>query len=227
MHANKIQRERTSFKISMVPRVILVLMERAWKKDVFSGPMVVTVAGIHTSTGAIAPALAGALTLLEVQMSRTAPKSPLVKTKPMFLTIKGNSLQNVSGKSSMRFVMEQEGTELVKCKSQTKRAQRDAIHYALVESWVGLQVVLADAGAHHGVLSEQELTASAELDADLLHLGRTDVVDADDEELVVLAQEAIELGEVLDLALRIDPISHCSLTEFNSLRPEIRTGEAD
>jgi hypothetical protein len=54
----------TSEIISMVPLVILVGMERAWKKEVFSGPMPVFWAGTVTSSGARAPALAGAFTLL-------------------------------------------------------------------------------------------------------------------------------------------------------------------
>ena len=50
--------------ISMVPLEIFVAMERAWKKDVFSGPMPVFPLGTKTSTGAMAPALAGAATLI-------------------------------------------------------------------------------------------------------------------------------------------------------------------
>ena len=48
--------------ISMVPLEILVVMDKAWKKEVFSGPSPVLPAGTNTSIGAIAPALAGAAT---------------------------------------------------------------------------------------------------------------------------------------------------------------------
>lgn len=50
--------------ISIVPLVILVVICKAWKKLVFSGPMLVTWAGKVTSHGAIAPALAGAATFI-------------------------------------------------------------------------------------------------------------------------------------------------------------------
>ena len=46
----------TSEMISMVPLVILVGMLRAWKKEVFSGPIPVFWAGTVTSRGARAPA---------------------------------------------------------------------------------------------------------------------------------------------------------------------------
>merc|ERR1740137_472316 len=59
----------TSLMISMVPLVILVGMDRAWKKEVFSGPIPVFWAGTTTSRGARAPALAGALTLSASNMS--------------------------------------------------------------------------------------------------------------------------------------------------------------
>lgn len=50
-------------KISMVPLEILVVIPRAWKKEVFSGPRPVFWAGTVTSQGAIAPARAAAGTL--------------------------------------------------------------------------------------------------------------------------------------------------------------------
>ena len=56
--------------ISMVPRVILVPMERAWKKDVFSGPSPVFCLGKVTLMGAMAPALAAAGTCREGQGGR-------------------------------------------------------------------------------------------------------------------------------------------------------------
>lgn len=46
----------------MVPLAILVAMERAWKKEVFSGPKPVLMLSMYTSIGARAPALAGAAT---------------------------------------------------------------------------------------------------------------------------------------------------------------------
>ena len=52
----------TLLRISMVPLEILVAMESAWKKDVFSGPRPVFCGSMNTSLGAIAPALAGAST---------------------------------------------------------------------------------------------------------------------------------------------------------------------
>lgn len=44
----------------MVPLEILVVIPRAWKKEVFSGPRPVFWAGTVTSQGAIAPARAAA-----------------------------------------------------------------------------------------------------------------------------------------------------------------------
>ena len=49
-------------KISMVPLEILVGMDKAWKKEVLSGPRPVFWGGSFTATGARAPALAGAAT---------------------------------------------------------------------------------------------------------------------------------------------------------------------
>ena len=46
----------------MVPLEILVAMERAWKKEVFSGPRPVFCGSMNTSLGAMAPDLAGAST---------------------------------------------------------------------------------------------------------------------------------------------------------------------
>lgn len=54
----------TWLRISMVPFEILVAIDRAWKKDVFSGPRPVFWGGTNTSMGAIAPALAGAFTCI-------------------------------------------------------------------------------------------------------------------------------------------------------------------
>ncbi len=61
----------------MVPLEILVGMDSAWKKDVFSGPSPVFCGGIFTSTGATAPALAGAATWWEdTEIFTTANHSP-------------------------------------------------------------------------------------------------------------------------------------------------------
>ena len=76
----------TSEIISMVPLAILVGMDRAWKKEVFSGPRPVFWAGMVTSTGAMAPALAGALTLFSSRRSLTSLRFSEVKTNPMLPT---------------------------------------------------------------------------------------------------------------------------------------------
>ena len=49
-------------KISMQPFVIFVVICKAWKKEVFSGPRVVACLGTTTLHGATAPARAGAFT---------------------------------------------------------------------------------------------------------------------------------------------------------------------
>lgn len=51
---------RSLTRISMVPLEIFVVMPKAWKKEVFSGPRPVFCAGTVTSQGAIAPARAAA-----------------------------------------------------------------------------------------------------------------------------------------------------------------------
>jgi len=84
----------TSLMISIVPFEILVGMDKAWKKDVFSGPKPVFWAGMMTSNGAIAPARAGARTLLCVNFSRTSAKSPLVNTKPTLPLMCGKIFSN-------------------------------------------------------------------------------------------------------------------------------------
>lgn len=64
-------------KISMVPLEILVVIPRAWKKEVFSGPRPVFWAGTVTSQGAMAPARAAAGTwdLTEQTLNYTALKA--------------------------------------------------------------------------------------------------------------------------------------------------------
>ena len=78
-----------TWMISMVPLVILVGMLRAWKKEVFSGPSPVFWAGTMTSSGARAPARAGAFTLFSRRASLMATRSSLVKTKPTLPLIWG------------------------------------------------------------------------------------------------------------------------------------------
>merc|ERR1711892_1037673 len=77
--------------IPIIPRVILVGMANAWKKEVFSGPKVVAWAGTATSSGEMAPARAEAGTLKVLIRSRTSFKSPLVMTKPTFCLMSGRS----------------------------------------------------------------------------------------------------------------------------------------
>ncbi|EDK36281.2 hypothetical protein PGUG_00380 [Meyerozyma guilliermondii ATCC 6260] len=89
----------TSDTISMVPSAILVGTPKAWKKEVLPGSIPVLPAGIHTSAGATAPALAGAATTLEVMVSLTDFKSSLVKMKPTLPLTKGNNFSK-SGKSA-------------------------------------------------------------------------------------------------------------------------------
>merc|ERR1719397_1111320 len=78
--------EKTSFFQALA---IPTKITKAWKKLVFSGPIPVFWAGTTTSTGARAPALAGAFTLLERRRSRTWSSSILVKTKPTFCLMWG------------------------------------------------------------------------------------------------------------------------------------------
>ena len=76
----------------MVPLEILVGMESAWKKEVFSGPKPVFCGWIKTSQGAIAPALAGAFTLFSRILSLTSTNSKFVNTNPTFALMWGKSL---------------------------------------------------------------------------------------------------------------------------------------
>lgn len=61
-------------KISMVPLEILVVIPKAWKKEVFSGPSPVFWAGTVTSQGAMAPARAAAGTWEKPQNRATFRK---------------------------------------------------------------------------------------------------------------------------------------------------------
>jgi hypothetical protein len=53
--------------------------------------------------------------------------------------------------------------------------------------------------SHHGVLAHQDNTLSAEGVSDFVHLLGADIVDADDEDGLVLLQQALELIEVAGL----------------------------
>ena len=74
----------TSLRISMVPLEILVVIPKAWKKEVFSGPRPVFWAGTVTSHGAMGPAQVAAGTLLASNMSLISVRSSLVNAKPTF-----------------------------------------------------------------------------------------------------------------------------------------------
>lgn len=72
---------------------ILVGMDKAWKKEVFSGPRPVFWGSMSTGIGAKAPARAGARTRFSVNLSLTSTRSFLVKTKPTFPLMWGRSLK--------------------------------------------------------------------------------------------------------------------------------------
>lgn len=80
----EVKNKKVHTKISIVPLAILVGIARAWKKEVFSGPRPVLPFGTNTSIGAMAPALAGAATLLARIRSRTVARSSFVNTNPTF-----------------------------------------------------------------------------------------------------------------------------------------------
>jgi hypothetical protein len=58
---------------------------------------------------------------------------------------------------------------------------------------------------NHGVLSHQDDTLSAEGSTDLVHLLRADIVNTDDEDGLVLFEEALELVEVAGLVFGLAP----------------------
>lgn len=58
---------------------------------------------------------------------------------------------------------------------------------------------------HHGVLSHQDNGISAERLTNLVHLLRRDIVDADDEDGLVLLEQALELVEVAGLVRGFAP----------------------
>jgi hypothetical protein len=53
--------------------------------------------------------------------------------------------------------------------------------------------------SHHGVLAHQDNTLTTKGMSDFVHLLRADIVDADDEDRVVLFEEALELLEIAGL----------------------------
>ena len=62
-------------------------MERAWKKDVFSGPRPVLPGGTNTSMGARAPAFAGAATCVCMRVCVSLSSIPV--QAHLSLTIRG------------------------------------------------------------------------------------------------------------------------------------------
>ena len=92
-------------KISIVPLAIFVGIAKAWKKEVFSGPSPVLPLGTNTSTGARAPALAGAATLFARIRSRMSTRSSLVNTKPTLPLMWGISLQGNSTQSKIIIII--------------------------------------------------------------------------------------------------------------------------
>lgn len=59
--------------------------------------------------------------------------------------------------------------------------------------------------AHHGVLAHQDDTLATQRDTDLVHLLRRDIVDGDDEDGLVLLEQALELVEVAGLVSALAP----------------------
>ncbi|EDZ70462.1 hypothetical protein WN66_04530 [Saccharomyces cerevisiae] len=88
----------------MVPLAILVGTPKAWKKEVLPGSIPVLTALTQMSSGATAPALAGAATLLETITLLISVNGSLVKTKPTLPLTKGNNFSK-SGKSDKKPLM--------------------------------------------------------------------------------------------------------------------------
>jgi hypothetical protein len=59
--------------------------------------------------------------------------------------------------------------------------------------------------AYHGVLAHEDNTLATETQTNLVHLLRADIVDGDDEDGLVLVEEALELIEVSGLGSRFAP----------------------
>jgi hypothetical protein len=60
-------------------------------------------------------------------------------------------------------------------------------------------IVFGNEDSDHSVLAHQDNTLTSEGMADLVHLLRADIVDADDEDRLVFFEEALELVEVAGL----------------------------
>jgi hypothetical protein len=58
---------------------------------------------------------------------------------------------------------------------------------------------------YHGVLAHQDNTLASESMSDLVHLLRADIVDLNDEDGLVLLEQALELVEVLRLVAGFGP----------------------
>ena len=65
------------------------------------------------------------------------------------------------------------------------------------------------AQTYHGVLAHQDNTLATETQTNLVHLLRADIVDTDNEDRLVLVEQALELVEVSGLGRRLAP--HVSL----------------
>lgn len=72
---------------------------------------------------------------------------------------------------------------------------------------------------YHGVLSHQDDTLSAESSTDLVHLLRADIVNADDEDTLVLFEETLELVEVAGLVFGLAP--HIFLFEGRMFKGQV------
>lgn len=65
------------------------------------------------------------------------------------------------------------------------------------------------AETYHGVLAHQDNTLATETQTNLVHLLRADIVDTDNENRLVLVEQALKLVEVSGLGRRLAP--HVSL----------------
>ena len=62
-------------------------------------------------------------------------------------------------------------------------------------------LIEARSGAYHGVLAHQDDTLTTQGVSDLVHLLRADIVDGDDENGLILFEQALQLVEVAGLVL--------------------------
>jgi hypothetical protein len=65
--------------------------------------------------------------------------------------------------------------------------------------------MIREESTNHGVLAHQDDALAAEGLANLVHLLRRDIVDGDDEDGLVLLQQALQLVEVAGLVSRLAP----------------------